>query len=158
MPRYPTLADTGGKVMVVPSVPAIAIELLAVRVFPSAIVSVALVAGAVIPTLFTDVAVAVLMFGEVPKLVRLDEVIPEFNVAPVRVPAAAVTVIEAVPSKAVPLIFLAVCNLGAETIVTTGVVVEFATVAFAFAEVTDVTVPVPDTFGAGYWIGIVVNS
>jgi hypothetical protein len=49
----------------------------------------------------------------------------------------------AVPSKATPPIFRAVVNLGAETIVMTGVVVVVATVASLFAEVTDVTVPPP---------------
>lgn len=43
---------------------------------------------------------------------------------------------------AVPIV-LAVVNLGAETIVITGVVVVFATVASPFAEVTEVTVPEP---------------
>jgi hypothetical protein len=47
-----------GKVMVVASVPARVRELLAVSVLPSAIVSVAEVAGAVTATLLTDVAVA----------------------------------------------------------------------------------------------------
>ena len=47
-----------GNVMVVPSVPANIRVLEAVRVFPSAIVRVALVAGAVIATLLIEVAVA----------------------------------------------------------------------------------------------------
>ena len=47
-----------GNVIVVESVPARVSELFAVKVLPSAIVRVALVAGAVRATLFTDVAVA----------------------------------------------------------------------------------------------------
>lgn len=87
----------------------------AVNVFPSAMVRVADVAGAVIATLFTDVAVAtpivgVTNVGELPKLVKLDAVTPEASVAPVSVPAAAVTVMFAVPSKDTPLIVLAVCS------------------------------------------------
>lgn len=66
-------------------------------------------------TPLTLVAVAAPMFGvtsvgEDPKLVRLDEVTPEAKVAPVSVPASAVTVIFAVPSNDTPLIVLAVCR------------------------------------------------
>src|SRR5437879_11323148 len=46
------------------------------------------------------------------------------------------------PSTLFPAKLRAVCHLGADTIVITGVVVEFATVAFPSAEVTAVT-PVP---------------
>ena len=53
-----TVALDAGNVIVVASVPARVSELLAVKVLPSAIVRVALVAGAVRATLFTDVAVA----------------------------------------------------------------------------------------------------
>ena len=49
----------------------------------------------------------------------------------------------AVPSKDVPLIVRAVWSLGADTTVMTGVVVWFATVALASAELTLVTVPLP---------------
>lgn len=48
--------------------------------------------------------------GEFPKLVRDDAVTPDASVDPVRVPAAAVTVMSAVPSNDTPLIVLAVCN------------------------------------------------
>ena len=44
----------------------------------------------------------------VPTLVKEDAVTPEFRVVPVSVPAAAVTVIAAVPSKDTPLIARAV--------------------------------------------------
>jgi len=53
-----TVALDDGNVIVVASVPAKVSELLAVKVLPSAIVRVALVAGAVRATLFTEVAVA----------------------------------------------------------------------------------------------------
>ena len=46
----------------------------------------------------------------VPTLVSEDAVTPAANVAPVSVPAAAVTVMFAVPSNEVPFIVLAVCN------------------------------------------------
>lgn len=57
------VADVPGNVMVVESVPARVMELLAVRVLPSAIVKVADDDGAVRATLFTDVAVATPIFG-----------------------------------------------------------------------------------------------
>jgi hypothetical protein len=47
----------------------------------------------------------------VPTLVRDDAVTPEFRVFPVRVPAAAVTVMLAEPSNEVPLIVLAVARV-----------------------------------------------
>ena len=46
----------------------------------------------------------------VPTEVRLDAVTPELSVFPVKVPAAAVTVTFAVPSKLVPFIVLAVAR------------------------------------------------
>ena len=52
------VAEVDGNVMVVPSVPPSVNELLMVVVFPSEIVKVALVAGAVIVTLLIDVALA----------------------------------------------------------------------------------------------------
>lgn len=50
-------------------------------------------------------------------------------------------VISAVPSKATPLMFLAVVSLGAEFTVNEGVVVPLVTVRLEFAELTLVTVP-----------------
>lgn len=47
----------------------------------------------------------------VPTDVKDDVVTPEFNVVPVNVPAAAVTVISAEPSNETPLIFRAVCRI-----------------------------------------------
>jgi hypothetical protein len=58
IPSPATVALDAGNVIVVASVPAKVSVLLAVKVLPSAIVRVALVAGAVIATLFTEVAVA----------------------------------------------------------------------------------------------------
>ena len=46
----------------------------------------------------------------VPTLVKLDAVTPDASVAPLRVPAAAVTVIGAVPSNVTPLIARPVCK------------------------------------------------
>jgi len=77
--KYPTLADAGGNVIVVESVPAKVMLLLAVKVLPSAIVKVDPVAGAVNVTLLTVVAVAT------PK-VGVTKVGPEVNATTVPVP------------------------------------------------------------------------
>ena len=74
--------------------------------------------------------------------------LPTLVTSPVRLAfvvtvVASATAIFAVPSKEVPPIVRAVVSFGADTIVMTGVVVVVATVASAFAEVTDVTVPEP---------------
>ena len=45
-----------------------------------------------------------------PTLCRLDVVTPAARVSPVKVPAAAGTVMSVEPLKGMPLIFLAVCN------------------------------------------------
>lgn len=74
-----------GNVIVVESVPARVIELFAVRVFPLAIVNVADVAGAVIATLFTLVAVATPREGVVNEAFVM--AVPDDNVAG-RSPAA----------------------------------------------------------------------
>ena len=73
----------------VPSVPVNVIELLTVRVLPFAIGNVALVAGAVIATLLTDVAVATPMLGVVrvglaPNEVSDEDVMPAASELPVR--------------------------------------------------------------------------
>lgn len=47
-------------------------------------------------------------FTKLPTLVKEDAVTPELSVAPVKVPAAAVTVIFPVPSKLTPLMVLGV--------------------------------------------------
>ena len=56
-------------------------------------------------------ALVTVRFVKVPTEVRLDAVTPAASVFPVSVPAAAVTVISAVPSNATPLIFRAVASL-----------------------------------------------
>ena len=48
---------------------------------------------------------------KLPTLVKLEPVTVEFKVAPVNVPAAADTVISALPSKATPLMFFEAVNL-----------------------------------------------
>jgi len=53
----------------------------------------------------------------VPTEVKLEAVTPEARVAPDNVPAAAVTVIAADPSKFTPLIALGVVNVAAEPVV-----------------------------------------
>ena len=85
MLRYPTLADAPGNVIVVLSVPANVSELEAVSVLPSAMVSVALVAGAVMATLFTLVAeatpsVGVVKEGEVANATTVPEPVVEYDV------------------------------------------------------------------------------
>jgi hypothetical protein len=64
-PKVTTVSDDDGKVIVVESVPARVIELLTVKVLLFAIVKVALLAGAVIVTLFIVVAVAAPKVGVV---------------------------------------------------------------------------------------------
>ena len=54
---------------------------------------------------------AVVRLASVPTLVRDDVTTEELSVVPVKVPAAAVTVISAEPSKATPLMFLVAANL-----------------------------------------------
>jgi hypothetical protein len=53
----------------------------------------------------------------VPTDVREEVTTVEFNVVPVNVPAAAVTVIAALPSNATPLIFLGVVSVAALPVV-----------------------------------------
>ena len=57
------------------------------------------------------IAPPIVRLDRVPTLVREDAVTPEFKVEPVRVPAAAVTVIAAEPSKFTPLIARAVARV-----------------------------------------------
>ena len=116
------LALVLGNVIVVASVPARVRVLLTVRVFPSATVNVAEVAGAVIVSLLIEVALAtprvgVTNVGEDPKLVSEDAVTPDARVAPVRVPAAAATVMSALPLKPTPLIFRDVVRVAALPVV-----------------------------------------
>ena len=62
------------------------------------------------PVTLPTIAAVTVSVANVPTLVRLDAVTPLASVAPVNVPAAAVTVTLAVPSKLVPLIVRAVAN------------------------------------------------
>ena len=71
--------------------------------FPIAVLLVPLVLIFVVPVTVNP--------ESVPTLVSEEAVTPEFSVVPVNVPAAAVTVISAVPLKETPLIFLAFCNI-----------------------------------------------
>lgn len=97
----------------------------------------------------------VVMVGVVPKTSGPEPVSSEITpascaevVAPTFVLFNAPIAMLAVPSKDVPPIVLAVWSLGADTTVITGVVVCVATVAFASADETLVTVPVPGTIAA----------
>ena len=104
-----TVALDAGNVIVVASVPAKVSELLAVKVLPSAIVSVALVAGAVRATLFTEVAVAtpntgvtnVGVFDNTTAVVPVEAVTPVPPLATGKVPVTFVVkfvnVVEVVP-------------------------------------------------------------
>jgi hypothetical protein len=67
-----------------------------------------LLASAAAPTITFPFTVALF---KTPTLVKLDPVIVVFKEVPVKVPALAAIVISPVPSKAIPLIFLAVVNL-----------------------------------------------
>jgi hypothetical protein len=74
---------------------------------------VALVAVAALPVILPIIGFVTVKFAKVPTLVKLEPVTVEFNVVPVKLPASAVEVIDIspLPSKATPLIFLAVANL-----------------------------------------------
>jgi hypothetical protein len=97
------LAEAGGKVIVVLSVPATVMLLLAVKVLPSAIVSVDPVAGAVNATLFIVVAdatpsVGVVNTGDVDKTVfpePVDVVTPVPPLATLSVPASVTVPLDA---------------------------------------------------------------
>jgi len=147
------VADVVGNVMVVLSVPARVTELLQVKVLPAAIVKV-LVPLAVMARLLIRVEVrlpvlelkvrAVLFLGCkdcVPDAVTKSGK-HEVSAASFAVVIVSGTMLP-VPSKLTPPIVRAVCNLGADTIVITGVVVGVATVALASADETSVTVPLP---------------
>jgi len=101
-------------------------EFVPVRLATAAFASIALV--------IAPLAIAVSLPVEVTTPVRLALVVTV---------VASATPILAVQSKEVPPIVRAVVSFGADTIVMTGVVVVVATVASAFAEVTEVTVPGP---------------
>ena len=70
----------------------------------------AVVAVEALPVILPAIALVTVKFANVPTLVKLEPVIVDFNVVPVKVPASAVTVISPLPSNATPFIFLAVAN------------------------------------------------
>ena len=63
-----------------------------------------------LPVTLPTIGLVTVKFVKVPTLVKLEPITVEFNAVPVNVPAAAGRVISAVPSNAIPLIFLAVAN------------------------------------------------
>ena len=65
-----------------------------------------------LPVILPTIVLDTVKFDNVPTLVKLEPVIVEFNVVPVKVPASvdAVIVISSLPSNATPFIFLAVAN------------------------------------------------
>jgi len=87
-----TVQEVEGKVIVVESVPAKVSVLEQVRVFPSAMVSVAEVAGAVRATLLIEVAVATPKTG----VTKVGEVAPTIAPEPVFVPVKPCTEVVAV--------------------------------------------------------------
>jgi hypothetical protein len=76
-----------------------------------AVVKVALVTVAALPVMLPAMGLVTVRLVSVPTLVREDVTTDEFNVVPVNVPAAAVTVMSADPLNDTPLMFLAVCNV-----------------------------------------------
>ena len=65
---------------------------------------------AALPVILPAIGLVTVKFAKVPTEVNDDPRIVDFNDAPVKVVASAVTVISAVPSKATPLILLEVAN------------------------------------------------
>ena len=97
-----------------------------------------------VPVRFATAAFASIAFVITPFAIAVAlpvEVTTPVKLALVVTVVASATPILAVPSKEVPPIVRAVVSFGADTIVITGVVVVVATVASAFAEVTEDTVP-----------------
>ena len=79
-------------------------------VFVVAVIFPAVVAVKALPVILPAIALVTVKFANVPTLVKLEPVIVDFNVVPVKVPASAVTVISPLPSNATPFIFLDVAN------------------------------------------------
>ena len=69
------------------------------------------VAVAALPVMLPSMGLVTFRLTSVPTLVKLEPVTVEFRLAPVSVPAAAGTVIFALPSKATPLIFFEAASL-----------------------------------------------
>ena len=64
-----------------------------------------------LPEMLPTMGLVTVRFVSVPTLVRLEPVTVEFNVVPDNVPAAAGTVMSALPSNATPLMFLGVAKV-----------------------------------------------
>ena len=79
----------------------------------------ALVAVAAFPVILPTIGLVTVKFANVPTLVKLEPVIVDFKLVPVKVPASAVEVIviSPLPSNATPFIFLAVANFVADVAV-----------------------------------------
>ena len=80
----------------------------------------AVVASSTLPAALVDAAVTVavvLPLESVPTEVNEEAVTLDFSVLPLKVPAAAVTVMFADPLKATPLMFLDVVNVAADPVV-----------------------------------------
>jgi hypothetical protein len=100
------------EVVIAPSVMDVAFPTEVTGPVKSAFV-VTVVAVAALPVILPTIGFVTVKFANVPTLVKLEPVTVEFNVVPVKLPASAVEVIDIspLPSKATPLIFLAVANL-----------------------------------------------
>jgi hypothetical protein len=81
--------------------------------FAFVVTVVALVAVAALPVILPIIGFVTVKFAKVPTLVKLEPVTVEFNVVPVKVPAAAGTLISLLPSKGIPFIFFGVANFEA---------------------------------------------
>ena len=90
---------------------------MAVDAVPADVAVVAVVAVAALPVILPAIALVTVKFANVPTLVKLEPVIVDFKVVPVKVPASAVTVISPLPSKPIPFIFLDVANFVADVAV-----------------------------------------
>ena len=92
------------------------VVLLVAVIFPAVIAvvaSVAVAAVAAFPVILPSIGLVTVKFVNVPTLVKLELITFEASVVPVKVPASAVEVIviSPLPSKATPLIFIALSNL-----------------------------------------------
>ena len=89
------------------------VVLLVAVIFPAVIAVVASIAVAAFPVILASIGFVTVKFVNVPTLVKLELITFEASVVPVKVPASAVEVIviSPLPSKATPLIFIALSNL-----------------------------------------------
>ncbi len=147
------VASVLGKVIVVASVPANVIELLTVTVFPSAIVKVDPVAGAVRVTLFIEVAVATPNVGvtkvgdvsitnlvPVPVCEAIEVAFPTLVIGPVKLAFVAFAVVtKAVVARAV-LLSPAVCVTPIVPVGNVGVPVKVGEIVLTTSPVPDVAI------------------